>query len=430
MLIMTASAGGDPIEVGAEWTTVGRAEGNQVIIADGSVSSRHGEVKSEGDLLHVRDLNSSNGTFVNENRVTQATLRPGDALRLGQVALVWRPPAARQDSLAATVADIPIPVPLPVANGCRNHPMVVSPWICPKCQERWCADCVTKPKVSALKGKVFCPACKSICQPLYSNVPGSPNAAPSAVPLSSRRFTQMIGGAFAYPFKPVNIAAIISGAFFFSFVTFGFRFMFIMGLVLAVFSLGLLVSYFSKVIQTSSQGEEELPSWDDLSDVSNEIYLPAFQFIGTTILLSAPMVAAWLLLNFDGPFRAFQEYLDTGELSLLQTVVMKLSRGLTIFLSPAVYLVVAMHDSMAVIFKPAAWWRAVTVAKKDYAILVAFYVLFKFVLIDGADFILNSMPIPIVTSVLSWFTWLYLTTVEFRLVGLFYYANRQRIGWF
>ena len=94
MLILTASAGGNPIEIGNEWTTIGRSDQNSVVITDGSVSSRHGEVKSEGALLHVRDLGSSNGTFVNGQRVTTATLQPGDSLNLGQVALVWRPPSA------------------------------------------------------------------------------------------------------------------------------------------------------------------------------------------------------------------------------------------------------------------------------------------------------------------------------------------------
>ena len=430
MLIMTASAGGNPIEVGSEWTSVGRGESNQVNIADGSVSSRHGEVKSEGDLLHVRDLNSSNGTFVNGNRVTQATLRPGDALRLGQVALVWRPPAATQDSLPAIMADIPVPVPLPVANGCRNHPMVVSPWTCPKCQERWCADCVTKPNVSALKGKVFCPACKSICQPLHSNVPGSTNSTPVPVPLSSRKFSQMIGHSFAYPFRPLNIAAIIAAAFFFTGGAFVLRHTFVMGLTIGILGLGLLVSFFVKVIQTSAQGEGELPAWSDLSDITNEIRVPAFQFIGTTILLYTPVILAWILVNLDGPYRALLEYFETGELSFLQSMVLLIAYGVTIVVKPAVYLAVAMHEEVSVVFNPASWWRAMTQAKKDYAILVALYVLFDFVLISGSRFVLGLMPIPVLTPVLEWFVWLCLTTVEFRLVGLFYYANRQKIGWF
>ena len=124
------------------------------------------------------------------------------------------------------------------------------------------------------------------------------------------------------------------------------------------------------------------------------------------------------------------DYDETGELSLIQNVVLRIAYGITIILSPAVYLAVAMHEEVSVVFQPVAWFRAISEARKDYAILVAMYVLFNYILIAGSSFILGLIPIPLLTPVLDWFIWLYLTTVEFRLVGLFYYANRRKIGWF
>ena len=41
----------------------------------------------------MRDLQSSNGTFVNDKQVTQAVLTPGDRLQFGDVALTYQPPA-------------------------------------------------------------------------------------------------------------------------------------------------------------------------------------------------------------------------------------------------------------------------------------------------------------------------------------------------
>jgi soluble lytic murein transglycosylase-like protein len=65
-------------------TRVGRSPENDVVIADaGIVSARHLEISKEGGAYYVRDLNSTNGTFVNGERVTEAALEPPCSIRLG-----------------------------------------------------------------------------------------------------------------------------------------------------------------------------------------------------------------------------------------------------------------------------------------------------------------------------------------------------------
>ncbi len=72
-------------ELSAEKTTIGRVEDNNFQIAEPSVSSHHCEVLLRGSDVMVRDLNSTNGTFIGAEKVTQSVLKPGQILRLGQV---------------------------------------------------------------------------------------------------------------------------------------------------------------------------------------------------------------------------------------------------------------------------------------------------------------------------------------------------------
>jgi len=67
--------------------TVGRVAGQTVTIPDASVSRQHARLTVSGDGVSVEDLGSSNGTFVNNRRVTRATLSAGDRIRFGDVLL-------------------------------------------------------------------------------------------------------------------------------------------------------------------------------------------------------------------------------------------------------------------------------------------------------------------------------------------------------
>jgi len=66
--------------------TVGREPGNVVRIDDDSVSARHAMIRHENGRWWLEDLGSTNGTFVNESRVTgRASLQNGDIIQLGRV---------------------------------------------------------------------------------------------------------------------------------------------------------------------------------------------------------------------------------------------------------------------------------------------------------------------------------------------------------
>jgi pSer/pThr/pTyr-binding forkhead associated (FHA) protein len=62
-------------------------EDNTFQIAEPSVSSHHCEVLMRGEEVVVRDLNSTNGTFISGEKISESVLKPGQTLRLGQVEL-------------------------------------------------------------------------------------------------------------------------------------------------------------------------------------------------------------------------------------------------------------------------------------------------------------------------------------------------------
>jgi pSer/pThr/pTyr-binding forkhead associated (FHA) protein len=85
LVLLSEGLTGRTYELKAEKTTVGRVSDNAFEIPEGSVSSHHCEILLKGNDIFVRDLNSTNGTFINGERITEGTLKPGQILRLGMI---------------------------------------------------------------------------------------------------------------------------------------------------------------------------------------------------------------------------------------------------------------------------------------------------------------------------------------------------------
>lgn len=74
---------GEVVKLASDRLGVGRTKKNLLCIPDASVSGEHAEIVKRGDAWFVRDLMSSNGTFVDGERVKEQQIRSGQVLRFG-----------------------------------------------------------------------------------------------------------------------------------------------------------------------------------------------------------------------------------------------------------------------------------------------------------------------------------------------------------
>ena len=103
---------------------IGRVAGCDLVIDDSKASRRHARIVVEAGVAEVEDLDSSNGTRLNDKPVTRRVLRDGDRIQIGATVLVYRegqaaapaapaPAAADADDLLANAPTLPRPRPTP-----------------------------------------------------------------------------------------------------------------------------------------------------------------------------------------------------------------------------------------------------------------------------------------------------------------------------
>src|SRR4051794_39663180 len=68
-----------------ETTTVGRMKGNTVVIEDASISLMHARITRKNNEFYLKDLNSTNGTMLNGQPVSEAKLRDQDRVRFADI---------------------------------------------------------------------------------------------------------------------------------------------------------------------------------------------------------------------------------------------------------------------------------------------------------------------------------------------------------
>ncbi len=85
LVLLSEGLTGRTYELKVEKTTVGRVSDNAFEISEASVSSHHAEIILKGNEVLIHDLDSTNGTFINGQKISEAVLKPGQILRLGMV---------------------------------------------------------------------------------------------------------------------------------------------------------------------------------------------------------------------------------------------------------------------------------------------------------------------------------------------------------
>ena len=82
---------GRDVRLGTGTTRIGSSRDCEIAIAgDTYISSRHAEIDVAGGAPRLRDLQSTNGTFLNGKKVREADLADGDRVRIGTSELIFK----------------------------------------------------------------------------------------------------------------------------------------------------------------------------------------------------------------------------------------------------------------------------------------------------------------------------------------------------
>ncbi|MDT8422257.1 MAG: FHA domain-containing protein [Desulfuromonadales bacterium] len=84
-------------------TTIGRAPGNDIVIDHPAVSAWHARLEKEGEQYLVEDVNSTNGTRVNGQRIVRTPLPHQATLTIGRHTLIFDDPKVLGDAADATM---------------------------------------------------------------------------------------------------------------------------------------------------------------------------------------------------------------------------------------------------------------------------------------------------------------------------------------
>lgn len=88
----------DHVELRQGDMKVGRKPGCDIFLDNLAVSGEHANIFTIGDDSFIQDMNSTNGTFINNKRVTKHHLRNGDTITIGKHALVYLNEQARAET--------------------------------------------------------------------------------------------------------------------------------------------------------------------------------------------------------------------------------------------------------------------------------------------------------------------------------------------
>jgi len=101
-----------------ETITIGRMKGNTIVIDDASISLSHAKITRKNGKFFLKDLNSTNGTLVNGQSISDAPLKDRDRVLFAEI-------QGQFLEIETAVADAAAPVPIPVASQAAIVPALV-----------------------------------------------------------------------------------------------------------------------------------------------------------------------------------------------------------------------------------------------------------------------------------------------------------------
>ncbi|MFZ4395529.1 MAG: sigma 54-interacting transcriptional regulator [Kiritimatiellia bacterium] len=110
LLVVSGSMQGREFVINNALFTLGSGSHNDIVLTDSTISKCHCEISVDSDGYLIRDLESTNGTFIQGVRVSSAYLTPGAEVQLGKTRLVFCPlpeandiPLSRNENFGAMI---------------------------------------------------------------------------------------------------------------------------------------------------------------------------------------------------------------------------------------------------------------------------------------------------------------------------------------
>ena len=156
------------IELKLGLNRLGRCPRSDLQLEDQTVSGTHCEVMLGCGQITVRDCGSTNGTFLDDVPVLDATLRLGQTLRLGAVELQVLDTEVPVTIPKFEVSTVPSP-PVMLSDGsvvCAQHPSNLATYRCQHCHEIWCIRCIHRLRRRGGKSLCLCPRCSYPVEPI------------------------------------------------------------------------------------------------------------------------------------------------------------------------------------------------------------------------------------------------------------------------
>jgi hypothetical protein len=154
--------------LGTGINTVGRSTENSVAIPESSISGRHCEIEVDEQGVLVRDLQSTNGTFIDGQPVSEAWILPGQVLQLGSLPLRLEREQVNISVplLPSTVTEEGTPATLPDGTlACSRNPTLQAAFRCVKCERPYHGSALRQVRLTSGKlPLLFCPECDGKCE--------------------------------------------------------------------------------------------------------------------------------------------------------------------------------------------------------------------------------------------------------------------------
>ena len=120
---MSEGLRGQKFEIKTDRTTIGRAPTNDIVINDVAASAQHCYISRRGDRYVLHDMNSTNGTCLNFDRISEAELHPKQVIQIGSSELMFDDDAPTKTPLTAAMPmrnPVKEPGPMVTASASRS----------------------------------------------------------------------------------------------------------------------------------------------------------------------------------------------------------------------------------------------------------------------------------------------------------------------